>query len=282
MPEWLDALEDDDLKGNESLVNIPDVATLAKSFVDTKKMVGNSLHIPTEDANDEQRAAFHSKVLEKVPGLMLKPNLEDDEGRSAFFKSLGVPEDPSKYDAVELEGGIKFDDDRDMAIRTVAQKAGLTPTQFKDVVSGLLEHDKEGLTAREEMNMQQMKDLKLEWGMAFDDQKAVAEKVRETFLDFIPEGSMDARTMKALNVIGKQLLDGGGSVGDLRNESTGGTLTPADAKAQINEIMNNADHAYWNQHDPGHAAALNKMIELQSAANPEASTELTRAGFGGA
>lgn len=282
MPDWLDAIEDDGLKENESLAKIPDVQTLAKNYIETKSMVGNALFVPTEDASDEQRQTFISKVLEKAPDLMPKPNLEDEDARASFFKALGVPEDPANYEGVELEGGIKFDDDREAAIRQAAHKAGLTPAQFKDVVSGMLEYDKVGLAAQEQTKMEQMRDLKLEWGLAFDDQKQIAEKVRETFLDFIPEGQMDARTLRALNVIGKQMLDSGGNVGDLRNETSEGALTPADAKAQIQEIMDNMEHAYWNSSDPGHQAALDKMVELQAAAHPGASRELARAGFSSA
>lgn len=279
MPDWLDGLEDDELKGNESLANFEDVGALAKSYLETKSMVGKGLFVPTENANDEQRTAFYDKVLEQAPKLMMKPDMENDEARTAFFKSLGVPEDASKYDAVKLDD-IGFDEDRDTAIRKAAHEAGLTPAQYKSVVTGMLEFDKGGLGEREKVNMEQMRNLKLDWGMAFDDKKALANKVRETFLDFIPESQMDARTIKALNTIGDQLIEGDAGIGDFRHEGDDDSLTPADALKMIDEIMNNTEHPYWNSHDPRHDDALKEMVELRTAADPTAATELARAGFG--
>lgn len=276
---WLDAIEDEDLRGNESLVNIPDVPTLAKNYLETKKMVGNALHVPSEDANEDQVRAFHQKVLEKAPGLMLKPNLDEDDARNDFFKSLGVPDDPSKYEEVAIENH-KFDEVRDGTLRKLAHEAGLTPTQFKQVMGGILEFDRSQRISAEETNMEAMKELKLEWGMAYDDKKKVADKVRDTFLPFIPEGQMDAQTIKALNAIGDQLLDSGDGIGDLNRGDEGDkSLTPADAKARIDEIMNNPEHAYWNRHAPGHKDAIEHMVDLQAAANPGATRELKRAGF---
>lgn len=278
MPDWLDGLEDDELKGNESLSKFEDVGALAKSFLETKSMVGKGLFVPTEEANDEQRQAFYAKVIEKAPELMLKPNLEDEEQRKAYYKSLGVPEDPSKYETVKLDD-FAFDETREAVIRKAAHEAGLTPSQYKSIVSEMLEYDKGNLGNRETQNMEQMRELKSEWGLAFDDKKAMANKVRETFLDFIPENGMDARTIKALNIIGTQLLESEGSVGDLRNDGSDGALTPADALNEIQEIMDNNDHPYWNQHDPRHNDALNHMVELRKAADPSAETVLARAGF---
>ena len=279
MPDWLDGLEDDELKGNESLANFEDVGALAKSYLETKSMVGKGLFVPTENANDEQRAAFYDKVLEQAPSLMMRPNMENDDARKAFFKSLGVPEDSSKYEEVKVDD-IGFDEDRDTAIRKAAHEAGLTPAQYKSVVTGMLEFDKGGLGEREKVNMEQMRELKLEWGMAFDDKKAIANKVRDTFLDFIPEAQMDARTIKALNMIGAQLIEGEGNIGDHRHEGEDDKLTPADALKMIDEIMGNTEHPYWNSHDPRHDDALKEMVDLRIAADPTASTELARAGFG--
>jgi len=274
---WRDALPDD-IKAEESLAPFEDVTGLAKSFIETKKMVGNGLRIPGEDANDEQRQKFYDKVLESSPALMLKPNLEDEEAANAFYKSLGRPEDPSKYEPVKV-GEFAFDEERETAIRAAAHEAGLSGAQFKGVVSKMLEHDKAALATAEATNMEQMTALKQEWGLAFDDKKAVAEKVRATFFEFIPAEAMDARTIQAMNAIGAQMLEGDAGIGDHRNEGDDDTMTPADARAEIAEIMENKEHPYWNPMHPGNADALLHMVELQTFANPGAQTTLVRAGF---
>ncbi len=71
--DWKDTLPDD-LKTNASLLDVPDVATLAKRFIDTKAMVGNSFRVPGEDASTEDWGKFNTNLIEKVPALMFKPD----------------------------------------------------------------------------------------------------------------------------------------------------------------------------------------------------------------
>ena len=282
MPDknWRDALPEE-LKGNESLSAFEDITGLAKSFIETKAMVGNGLRVPSDDASDEQKADFLNKVLDKAPNLMRRPNFEDTEQSVEFFRTLGMPEEASGYEAAKYEE-MAFDETREGLLRGLAHEAGLTTKQYKAMSEGMLKFDHDMVASGEGKTSEEMSSLRQEWGMTWDERRALANKVRETFFDFIPEQQMDAKTIKALHAIGAQLGSGDskGGLGDHRDESGEGKMTPADALARIDEIMMNREHAYWTSDHPGHQAAINDMIELRKMADPTAGTTLPRAGFG--
>lgn len=68
---WLDKLPDD-LKGNPSLKVVGSIGDLAKSFVETKKLIGTKLEAPGENATPEQLAAWRKVVgaPEKAEGYL--------------------------------------------------------------------------------------------------------------------------------------------------------------------------------------------------------------------
>lgn len=282
MPEknWREGLSDE-LKGNESLAAFEDVGALAKSFIETKAMVGSGLRFPSDEASDEDKSAFLQNVMEKAPSLMLKPNFEDEDQSNEFFETLGMPKESDAYESGTF-GENKFNDERGGMLRQLAHKVHLTKKQFTALTAGMLEYDHGLVAGKETKNSEDMTNLRQEWGMTWKDRNALANKVRESFLSFIPEGSMDAQTTKALYSIGAQLGTGeGAGLGDLRNEGgDDGKITPADALAKIDDIMNNQEHPYWISAHPNHSKAINDMIELRKAADPTAGTTLPRAGFG--
>ncbi len=58
------------------------------------QVAGNSLRMPGPDAGDDDIKAFHTKVMEKVPGLMVLPNMEDEANLATHFTKLGKPATP--------------------------------------------------------------------------------------------------------------------------------------------------------------------------------------------
>ena len=279
MENWRDELPDE-IKGDESLANFEDVNALAKSFIETKAMVGSGIRVPGDDASDEQKAAFLSKILESAPTLMQKPNFDDAEQSSEFFRTLGMPEKSDGYETSKYETR-EFGEAREEILKALAHQNGLSAKQYKNLTEGMLKADHEALQSAESGAAESMSALKQDWGMTWEERRVLANKVRETFFDFIPEAQMDAQTIKALHAVGAQLGSGEDNVlGEHRDEGGGGKMTPADALARINEIMNNNEHPYWLSFDPGHQDALDQMVELRKMADPTAGTTMPRAGFG--
>src|SRR5256885_6120890 len=81
--DWRSALPDD-LRTEPTLASFKDVSTLAKSFVDTKRMVGDSIRLPKSDASPEEWGKLYDK--------------------------LGRPAAPDKYE-LQTPDGVPVDED---------------------------------------------------------------------------------------------------------------------------------------------------------------------------
>lgn len=89
MAEWHEGLSDE-YRGNESLANIPDIDTLAKSYLDAQSYMGGSIRIPSDDAGEDDWSSFNQKLTDKVPTLMNIPS-DEAEARTALLSRLGRP-----------------------------------------------------------------------------------------------------------------------------------------------------------------------------------------------
>lgn len=103
---------DDTLKNDPALKDFKDPASLAKSYLETKKMVGMKTGVPGDNATAEERATF--------------------------YKALGVPENADGYGLVvpeNLPEPLKenYETDTLKWFAGVAKEANLTPQQAKAI-----------------------------------------------------------------------------------------------------------------------------------------------------
>ena len=233
----------------------------AEAFFDQIKnmrsTLGQSLRIPGEDASDEARQAFHTKLTEKVPGLIRIPGEDDAEGLTSLYSQLGTPETFEGYEA----------DEAFASLRETAHGAKLTKKQFKALTDKLMA---DRGTAKETTTTEHAKsitDLKTLWGQAYNDKLAAAQLIRDQYFPFAPSGEeLGADTIKAFAALGEQMA---GESKGLQTEGTvQGAMTPAEAQLRISEILNNKKHPYWMPRDPGNKAAREKMTQLNKFAYP--------------
>ena len=201
---------------------------------------GNSLRIPGPDASDEQRQEFYSRVLEKAPGLMPKP--QDDESTRLALKALGLPDAPDKYAVPEVEG-IALTDERIGELRAMAHEAGLTAPQFAGFLERLLKRDAEGLATTRAEQESALAQLRGEWGSAYDTrlkqitQLATATEAPESLLAAISDGTLTSDTLRWLNTLTERLgAPEGMVVGGQGKTAAAGPLTPGEALAQLDEV----------------------------------------------
>lgn len=126
----------DTLKSDPHLSRIKDIDALAKNVVDSQKFISQSVRIPGEDATEEERAAFYTK--------------------------LGRPEKAEEY-TLELkpeyvEKGVKVDDAQQQWYKDVALKANLTKEQANIVFESYV--DKEVAAATDQQVSQTEKATK--------------------------------------------------------------------------------------------------------------------------
>lgn len=93
---WRDTLPDE-IKDDPSLKDFKDVNGVAKSYLEARKLLGNSIRIPNESSSREDREKFYEQLLNE--GMMPTPSGEDDSQMENLHKIMGCPE---KFDDYEF------------------------------------------------------------------------------------------------------------------------------------------------------------------------------------
>jgi len=227
------------LMESPALADFKDINSLAQAFVDTKAMVGNSIRIPSSEAGAEDLKKFNDTLLEKVPGLMRKPDSDDVEGLTAIMKSLGLPTEVDGYGAVEIDGTLFSEKDIE-AMKQDALEAGLTKRQFETQMKKAVERSK---SENEEFDYTQnegMNKLKREWGEAYDMRVAQAGKIAEAsgaptdLVEAIKLGEAPADSVKWLYNLANRI--GGEEFQVATQEPENGGITPQEARDRAQEI----------------------------------------------
>lgn len=226
-----------------SLAEIKDLGALAKSYVETKKLVGGSLRIPGKDAGEAAIKEFKEKLKASVPDLMELPTDPDKfkavEGE--IFTRLGRPKEAKEYPAladakVEIPEGVKIDETN---LRTMAHKLGMTKGQYLDFARGVVEERSKEVTA----SSAAVKALKTELGDVFDERllaaghAAQAAGMSEDFVTRLRTGNVPPETARGWIAVAKMT----GVKGSEFNKEGGGSgkMSKAEALEQIAELRKN-------------------------------------------
>ena len=265
MKEWMENLSED-LQGSEVLGQYDSPEAAFKGLIETKSALGNSLRIPSQEASGDEMEQFVNKLIERVPHVMLKPDLDNDDAAKLFYKSLGVPDAADAYAKPE---DVTLSDEMEAGARQVAHELKLTPTQYAAFTKRLAEQQAETATAQTDAHTQAMASLKDKWGLDYDKRMAAAKKLHETFFaesTGLAFENLDPAALPGLYENAKALgITGDG--GQFNKQESGPTgMTPGEAQERINEMLTNKDHAFWDAGHPGHQAAVKRMLELQGAA----------------
>ena len=270
-PTFVESLPED-LRGNAALANFKDAGSLAKSFVEMKSMQGSSIRIPSKEASEEDIKAFNDKLIEQMPSLMYKPNFDDPEQSTEFYRTLGKPSDAKEYEIPTIEG-VEMPEERGEALRQIALEADLTKAQFNKVMEATLKIDAEAMAASAANLEAEAKELHSEWGMAYDQNKQTVLNVAkhtgapDRLIEAIGNDAAGVDTMNWILKMSNLVKGEGINVGEqLGGKQTTNKDTPAEARAKISEINANKKHPYWNQADPAHKDALATMVKLQEMA----------------
>lgn len=240
---------------------------LFNNFGEMRSHIGRSIKIPGEDASTEDMTAFHQKMMDKVPGLMQTPDMDDAEVVSNLQAKMGKPESLDGYKAPESED-VTFNDEQLADIKGLAQELGLTKKQFTKLAEKMGTQNAAQTSAAKDANATEIKAIQEEWGLA-------AEAKYQATVNFAkqagaPEGLVEALTNKevdAKTVFWLANLAKGTSetsIVDFNNNNSTGILSPGEAQDRIDEILQNPEHAYHK----GDKRAKDKMHEFMALANP--------------
>ena len=261
---WRDALPEE-VRTLETLQDIPDVQTLAKSYDDAQRYIGRSIRIPTDDAGDGQWDQFKDK-LKGVPGMAMLPGSDDSAGWNALYDKLGRPESPSGY-------GID-----DATYAQVAHENGLTDKQAKALHESLNKAESETNEQRQAQLMDMMSDLQNEWGGAFEKKGREAHQAAD-YMD--KRIKADGKFSELVNQPGigdhpliiKMLAEIGSMLGEKTIAATDGAnvfgIVPSEAAERAAAIIGDMTDAYHDQAHPNHMNRVQHVAKLMQIAHPE-------------
>lgn len=262
-PNWRDNLPEE-LREHKTLADVKDVGSLAQQFIDSQQMIGQSIRIPGPDAGDEARKAFEAKLMEKVPGLVPTPDPDNPETLQAFYKRMGLPDDPTGYEHPDNVDATQMAD-----FAKLAHEQGLTKTQYKAILEAVGNTAKAREDSNAEAFAEGIRALKQEWGIVYEDNLELVDAVMKgtnapkEMLELAASKKLPAEALKWLYNIGKQLGQEG--INFERDESTT-RLPPAEALARANEIMADREGPYWDASHPQHREYIQRVVDLRRAA----------------
>lgn len=255
MPAEFLATLPEDIRSEASLQTIPDVPTLAKSYVSAQKMIGQN-RLPAPEAG-------------------WKPEQWDN-----FYKTLGRPEKPDGYklaDTVKFPDGMVIDDAKKARAFERFHKSGLLPNQVNDVMGFyaevLTEASTAEATAKQQAHANGIAELKKEFGDKLDGVVAMAKAVisssgDDAFTEFLETSGLanDPRMVRFLHkiaqAVGEDTLRGGRPI--IPEGDSAMAQKKLDTLYADQEFMK----AYNTRSHPGHADAVNMVLHLNRQITP--------------
>ena len=216
-----------------------------------------------------------SKIMEKAPNLMVKPDITNAETMTAFYNSIGRPETSEGY-KYEVPEGKDMPTDFEGFSKT-AHKFGLTNDQFKGILGEVLGTQWEAQDVMGAEQRDAIRNLTKKWGSAYDDQMAQVKNflrltdAPEGLVDLFIDEAMSPKEIEWLHAIATQTKAPAELVTHDKEQNL---VTPSEAMNRIQEMLNNDTHPYWKASDPRHNDAVQEMIRLQGLAHPDASTSV--------
>lgn len=270
---WKDYLSDD-LKSDSSIQDFKDLDGLVKSYKSSQSMLGSSIRIPSEDASDEVKNEFYSK-LKEVPGITKLPDFDNPEEVASFYNQLGRPESSDKYE-FNFSEDMAVDNESLNQFKELAHSIGLTNEQAKKLAefeSNRYNQYNERLTESKQNAESTLKEV---WGNDYNNRLAGAKEVIKMYGDKFPDAVQELVSGPAgnnpafLSMLSELYgsLKESGTV-NMSNSNLNYGMSAEEAKMKIQDIMGNPSHAYFNDSDPNHKDAVSKMSKLFEAAYPD-------------
>lgn len=251
--DWKAGLSEE-LQRDPSIAHIPDVETMAKSYVNAQRMVGaDKIAIPGSHGTDEEWNQVYDK--------------------------LGRPEAPDGYELKmnNVPDGMSANQELVGWFQQTAHKVGLSPQQAQvladeyNMMAGVAEQSPDEAALEAEAREQEgVRELQKEYGKAFDNKVGLAKAVLQEhggdgllelkLSDGRPLGSHPDLVRTFVN-IGDMLKSKLGE-DSIKGPKSDGSITPADAEKELAKIQVSGG-PYWDRNHPGHSEAVAGALRLR-------------------
>ena len=251
--DWKAGLSEE-LQRDPSISHIPDVATMAQSYVNAQRMIGaDKVAIPGKHGTDEEWNQVYDK--------------------------LGRPEAPDGYE-LEMNNvpeGLAANPELVGWFQQTAHKVGLSPQQAQtladeyNTMAGVAEQSPDEAVAEAEAREQEgVRELQKEYGKAFDNKIGLAKAVLQEhgggdllelkLSDGRPLGSHPDLVRTFVNI--GDMMKAKLGEDSIRSPKSDGSITPGDAQKELAKIET-PDGPYWDRNHPGHEAAVSEALRLR-------------------
>ena len=237
--DWKSSLPDE-LKNDPTLSNFKDVESLAKTVVHQQKQMGNRIPIP-----------------------------KDEEGFNELYTKLGRPSEASAYVTnIPEDMQEHYSEDNLNQFKEVAHKIGLNQKQVDALIEyqhgaiqSSIDNEPAMLAVQKEDTEQR---LKQDWGLDYNKNIRAAQRALQVYGD---EEIMDLMNTSAGNhpAVVKLFARLGAEVTEDMTQNTQNNTLAAnklDAQDEINAIYSNPQHAYFDQKNPDHKNAVERVRQL--------------------
>jgi hypothetical protein len=252
--DWRAGLEPD-VAAHPSLSNFKSTGDLAKSWVNAQKLIGaDKIPVPGEKATPEEWGLVYDRL-----------------GRPAGPDGYKLPE-------VKMPDGFPAANEQTVAgFKQQCHTLGILPGQASKLYEwfqGIQGQEySAGMAERETGSKASETSLRSEWGRAYDQNLATAQKVVKQFGDenltsYLEKSGAgnDPHLIKFLANIGKNFGEDG-----LHGKATSFVMSPEEAKGEINRVLADKNGAYFKRDNPEHKMMVSKMADLHKMAYPEVS-----------
>ena len=245
----------EEIRQHPSLSPIKDVENLARSYVNAQRLIG----------------------ADKIP-MPVNPS---DEDLDRIYNRLGRPESPDGYQ-LAADGNIVTEDlVKDFA--DFSHKLRLTPEQASGILDyyrSSVEQSAAGSEEQAQAYRQTTEEaLKSEWGRAYDQKlnqavNAAREFSNPEIFDLqLTDGSRLGDNPEFIKTFAKiaEFRQTVTSEDTISENAQANVMTPKQAQAEIDAIMNNRSHAYWDKTNiVGRQQAIQRVQELMGMVHGEA------------
>ena len=242
----------EDIREEKSLLSFKNVGDLAKSFVNTKKMVGaNVIAVPGDASTESEWEAFH--IAGGRPDTVADYNLKAPEG---FPEAL--------TEKIFPKGKLEAWQDRFFKAGVSKKAADAFIAEFgNDMVTDFNAMEQ----AKSDRLTESANTLSTEYGAAFDQKMHMGDMAIEDFSGGDQAIKESLAYLKNDPVAVQLLVHFGSMLGEGKPPSFSAIPTPSDYQDQIDTLMQ--DPLYTNGTQPQRMKIANKIMAIRALQKPE-------------
>ncbi len=221
---WVNSLSEE-YRNHPSIQKFTDPNGLAKSYLSLESMMGQ----------------------EKIP---VPKGPDDTNAWGMYRKAFNVPENADGYN-IKIEG---VEDDKLGSLKELFHKHNISQEAAQELTNAHLDGVKDLFAHQDQLRQVAMEnataELKKDWGLKYEENLKTArnflEKMagnEEDYKYFEGVIGNDAKFIKLLSKMGASISEG--SLGGFEAQTGGFVKTPAEAKAELDAILNDPNDAYW-------------------------------------